>query len=63
MDGGKGDNQYRAFLLRLWRDDPDGGWRATVENVQDGSKQGFASLQQLVAFLEAETDEGAENRV
>ena len=56
MIRGESDS-YHAFLLRLWKDDQDVGWRAAVENTHDGSKQGFATLQQFIAFLEAQTGE------
>lgn len=43
---------YQSFLLRMWRERPDGAWRASLENVTSGEKHGFAHLEQLVAFLE-----------
>lgn len=45
-------DQYRAYLLRLWRVDDDGGhWRARLENVETGEAHGFASLAKLIEFL------------
>ncbi|HSB66190.1 MAG TPA: hypothetical protein VLD65_06400 [Anaerolineales bacterium] len=42
-----------SFILRLWRvnqsDTPD--WRASVEIPETGKRIGFASLEQLFAFL------------
>ena len=48
---------YVAFLLRLWQmsDAEDSGWRASLERPQGGERLGFASLADLVAFLEKET--------
>ena len=45
-------DEYRAYLLRLWRVENDGeGWRARLENVENGETQGFASLEKLIEFL------------
>lgn len=49
--------RYQAYLLRLWREGEDGPWRASVEDPHDGSQRRFASLTQLLAFLEEETGE------
>jgi len=47
-------DMYRAYLLRLWWEDDEGGyWRARLENVATGEAQGFASLEKLVEFLES----------
>lgn len=48
---------YLAYLLRLRRDNESAPWRATVENPHTGERQGFATLRQLVAFLEEQTGE------
>ena len=45
-------DEYRAYLLRLWRVEDDGSrWRARLENVDTGEQQGFASLEKLIEFL------------
>ncbi len=48
---------YLSFLLRLWLE--SGGdaplWRVSLERPQDGERLGFASLEDLFAFLEGET--------
>ena len=45
--------QKCSFILRLWRVDqstaPD--WRASIEVPTTGKRIGFASLEQLFAFL------------
>ena len=49
---------YLAYLLRVWHvTDEDGApaWRASLEDVQTGERQGFGSLEQLLAFLLEET--------
>ena len=50
--------RYLAYLLRVWRVTGDDGapvWRASLEDVQTGTRQGFGSLEQLLAFLLEET--------
>jgi hypothetical protein len=44
---------YHSFLLRLWRESEQGGWRASLENVTTGERQGFPDLASLFAFLHA----------
>ena len=48
--------KYLAYLLRLWAVMVDGqpAWRASLESTQTGQQRGFATLAQLMAFLEAE---------
>ncbi len=45
---------YQAYLLRLWRVDVNGqlAWRASLEQVDSGEKQGFCSLEELFAYIE-----------
>lgn len=49
----------RLYVLRLWRADPSAPWRATVRLVLTGAELHFASLDRLVAFLQAEAGEGS----
>jgi hypothetical protein len=48
---------YRAYLLRLWLTDLETtgtpGWRVSLEDSHTGERLGFASLEQLFAFLVA----------
>src|ERR1043165_6148951 len=46
--------RYLSYLLRLWRSEADGpsSWRASLEDPHTGDRHNFASLEQLVAFLE-----------
>jgi hypothetical protein len=46
---------YRAYLVRLWRDDAQEPWRASAQSVQSGELVRFATLQELFAFLEMHT--------
>lgn len=49
--------EYMAYLLRLWRENSDGSWRALLENPHSGERAGFATLAELVTFLEGKTGE------
>ena len=43
---------YRSYLLRLWRVRDDGErWRAALERVEDGERCGFEDLEALFAYL------------
>jgi hypothetical protein len=52
--------RYLAYMLRLWQIGEDQMvWRASLDNAHTGARQGFASLESLFVFLEAETDQGS----
>ena len=44
---------YYSYLLRMWQVPTNGehAWRILLENVQTGEKRGFASLEELLAYL------------
>ncbi len=46
-----------SYLLRLWRNDGAGGtdWRASLEIPKTGERIGFASLEELFAYLMDQT--------
>jgi hypothetical protein len=50
--------RYLSYMLRLW--ETSNGerqiWRASLESPGSGERQGFASLQSLLEFLEAQTE-------
>ena len=50
---------YQSYLLRLWETHEKGTriWRASVESPITGERTGFATLQALFAFLQAQTGE------
>ena len=56
------EKHYLAYMLRLWRvgGGEDAVWRALLESAATGERHAFASLDALLAFLEAET--GASGR-
>jgi hypothetical protein len=45
--------QKCSFILRIWQADQSSPshWRASVEEPESGERIGFASLEQLFAFL------------
>ncbi len=48
----KGNVDYHAFLLRLWRDGENAAWRASLEDPYSGERHNFGSLQQLWSFFQ-----------
>jgi hypothetical protein len=58
----KQQRRYVAYLLRLWQE--GGGerplWRVSLESPQGGERLGFASLEDLFAFLEEKTGSGGQ---
>ena len=53
----KEPREYFSYLLRLWKVSGAGPpvWRASLEEVHTGERQGFADLQSLLVFLEEQT--------
>ena len=43
--------QYKAFLLRLQKDEGHAQWRATIENAQTGEQLRFANQNQMLRYL------------
>ncbi len=52
---------HLSYLLRLWQtgDGENAVWRVLLENPFTGERHGFASPQDLFAFLEARVDNAA----
>ena len=54
---------YLSYLMRLWRVRGDAespgtehdSWRASLESAQTGQTQGFADLEDLLAYLRRQT--------
>ncbi|MFZ0546948.1 MAG: hypothetical protein WAM60_15985 [Candidatus Promineifilaceae bacterium] len=46
------DNNYHAYLLRLWRENEDSSWRVVLQDARTGQKISFTELDKLTAFLE-----------
>jgi hypothetical protein len=51
----KNDVFYKAYVLRLWSDGDNCPWRAALACARTGARYSFATVADLVAFLEAET--------
>jgi|688.fasta_scaffold195722_2 hypothetical protein len=54
---------YHSFLLRLWQEEADTPWRASLQNVQTGAVVRFASLDALIAFLQEQAIDTASTAV
>jgi hypothetical protein len=54
---------YHAYLLRLWRtrQADRSVWRASLEDPHTGERRGFASLAQLVDYLQHTLEEQPEH--
>jgi hypothetical protein len=50
--------RYLSYLLRLWQDNSDDQpiWRASLQSSPTENRQGFASLDELFAFLRQQVD-------
>ena len=61
MAGRHPEPRYLSYLLRLWqtRDGERWVWRASLQTPGLNERRGFASLQDLVDFLQAETGQAA----
>jgi hypothetical protein len=48
---------YYSYLLRLWREKGSASiqWRTSLQDPHSGERIGFAHLDELVAFLRAQT--------
>ena len=53
--------RYLSYLLRLWQESPGAPprdpplWRASLESPQSDERRGFASLDELFAYLQEQT--------
>ena len=43
--------EYATFLLRLWWNQAEGTWRASLQEKLDGEQHYFATPDALLAFL------------
>ena len=48
---------YLAYMLRLWQANHRGQlvWRASLESPHTGERHSFATIEQLLAFLQEKT--------
>ena len=49
--------EYRSFLLRMWRDSADGEWRSSLQDTITSKTYFFAGLDALATFLGEPMDE------
>jgi hypothetical protein len=55
-------SSYSAYLVRLWKDGEPSVWRASAQSAQTGATVRFATLDDLFAFLAAQTtDSGSDD--
>ncbi|MDQ4077374.1 MAG: hypothetical protein M3220_14145 [Chloroflexota bacterium] len=50
---------YRSFLLRLWREEVTElvtDWHSEVEHIQSGTRWTFATLAELLNFLDQQAE-------
>lgn len=48
------EDEYQVWLLRIWRDaDAETVIRYSLENSKTGRRIGFASIHEMVAYLQA----------
>ena len=54
-------SRYFSYMLRLWetKDGEKRVWRASLESPGSGKRRGFADLESLLEFLEAQTTQAA----
>lgn len=45
---------YQSYLLRLWRDNPQSPWRASLQSSATEELRHFATVDELWAFLMAQ---------
>ncbi|MDX1689333.1 MAG: hypothetical protein R3248_15225 [Candidatus Promineifilaceae bacterium] len=45
-------DQYRAYLLRLWRDGTETPWRIMLKSVPAGEQHSFTDLESLFLYLD-----------
>ncbi|MEZ4713425.1 MAG: hypothetical protein R3A44_39930 [Caldilineaceae bacterium] len=55
-------NNYRSYLVRLWRDTPPAPWRLSAQCIQTGEIRHFADLTALFVFLQALMSDSTEVR-
>ena len=56
---------YRSFLLRLWMDEVDEkqDWRISIEDPSTRERRGFATLNDLLKYLELQIQEEDNHKI
>jgi hypothetical protein len=47
-------NRYQSYLLRLWRDDARGPWRASLQSTATGQMRFFADAGEVWGFIQTQ---------
>ena len=45
-------HRYHAYVLRLWKETPDGAWRVGLKDAETGEVHGFADVASMADFVE-----------
>ena len=45
-------NQYQSYLLRIWKENESGDWRAVLLSIPTQERRLFSNLQALFDFLD-----------
>ncbi|MBN1487952.1 MAG: hypothetical protein JW981_09945 [Anaerolineae bacterium] len=48
--------EYLSYLLRLWHPGNGKSWHVMLEQVGTGERHGFATLEELFAFLKQQVE-------
>jgi hypothetical protein len=43
---------YYAWVVRFWRENPLGPWRIALEAIPTGERRGFSDLESLCLYLQ-----------
>jgi hypothetical protein len=57
------DPTYLAYLLRLWREEPDAPWRGSLQDPHSGEQHLFASAGELLDYLRGQLQPDGANRL
>lgn len=58
----KDTSLYQSYLLRLWRDNPQSPWRASLQSSATEELQHFATAEELWTYLMAQMADGDDSR-
>lgn len=53
------ESSYLSYMLRLWREEPQAPWRASLHSTATGREHLFADVERMWAYLSAQM--GGEN--
>ena len=53
---------YQSYLLRMWKERVEGGWRATLQDIATGECKHFATLEEMFKYLVSAADRRAQHK-